>query len=66
MPLYQTEDIDEQAKLLNEISQLVDEKVLQSTCTDVVSPINASNLRAVHARVESGSSIGKTVLADWA
>ncbi|MEL7357397.1 MAG: zinc-binding alcohol dehydrogenase family protein [Cyanobacteria bacterium J06560_6] len=64
--MYQTEDMDEQANLLNEISQLVDKKVLQTTCTDVVSPINASNLRAVHARVEAGSSIGKTVLAGWA
>lgn len=64
--MYETEDIDEQANLLNEISQLVDKKVLKPTCTDVVSPINASNLRAVHARVEAGRSIGKTVLADWA
>jgi hypothetical protein len=30
-----------------------------------VSPINAANLRKVHAQVESNTSIGKAVLHGW-
>lgn len=56
----------EQHQLLNEISRLVDEQVLKTTLNNVVKPINAENLRRVHAQVEQGSSIGKTVLEGWA
>ncbi|MEL6350412.1 MAG: zinc-binding alcohol dehydrogenase family protein [Cyanobacteria bacterium J06627_28] len=64
--MYQTVDMDEQRKLLNEISQLIDSQVLRTTCKDVVRPINAKTLRQVHGRIEQGSMIGKVVLADWA
>jgi len=30
-----------------------------------LSPINAANLKAAHALVESGRMIGKVVLAGW-
>jgi NADPH2:quinone reductase len=33
--------------------------------SEVRSPINAENLRAVHAQLESGSTIGKIVLSGW-
>ena len=63
--MYQTEDIAEQGNLLNEISQLIDNNTLITTCNDVVMPINALNLRHVHQRLEKGRTIGKIVLAEW-
>jgi hypothetical protein len=30
-----------------------------------IQPIDAKNLRKVHAMIEQGNSIGKIVLADW-
>ena len=62
---YQTDDMVKQRELLNEVSQLIDGNVLQTTCKDVVRPINAANLRTVHSRIEQGNTIGKIVLADW-
>lgn len=35
------------------------------TLTEKLSPINAANLRAAHAKVESGKMTGKIVLAGW-
>jgi hypothetical protein len=46
-------------------AQLVGEGVLHTTLTSRVEGINAANLRRVHADVESGSSIGKTVLVGF-
>ena len=63
--MYQTDDMVEQGKLLDEVSQLIDRQTLVSTCKDIVKPINAANLRKVHQRIESGRAIGKIVLADW-
>ena len=63
--MYQTEDIAKQGGLLNEVSQLIETGILMPTCNDVISPINAKNLRAVHARIEQGRTIGKIVLANW-
>ena len=63
--MYQTEDMSEQSKLLNELSQLIEDGVIVSTCNDVVQPINAQNLRDVHQRLEKGRTIGKIAIADW-
>jgi len=63
--MYQTEDMAEQSNLLGELSQLIEDGVIVSTCNDVVKPINAKNLRDVHQRLEKGRSIGKIALADW-
>ena len=63
--MYQTKDMAEQSKLLNELSQLIEDGVIVTTCNDVVKPINAHNLRDVHQRLEQGRTIGKIALADW-
>ena len=63
--MYHTEDMAEQGKLLNQVSQLIESGTLVSTCKDIVRPINAQNLRLVHQRIEEGKAIGKIVLADW-
>lgn len=63
--MYQTDDMIEQHKLLEEIAHLVDAGVIKTTMREEVRPINATNLRAVHAINESGRAIGKTVLAGF-
>lgn len=63
--LYQTPDMIMQHRLLNGVSSLVDAKVLRTTLTEDAGSINASNLKRAHASVESGRSIGKTVLSGF-
>jgi zinc-binding alcohol dehydrogenase family protein len=63
--LYQTPDMIRQHRLLNEVSALVDAGLLRTTLTEESGPINALNLKRVHALVESGRSIGKTVLTGF-
>jgi NADPH2:quinone reductase len=60
--IFNTVDIAEQGKLLNEVSRLVDEGLLRSTMTERYSPINAANLKQVHTLIESGRARGKIVL----
>jgi zinc-binding alcohol dehydrogenase family protein len=60
--LFGTPDMAEQGKLLNEVAALVEAGRIRSTATDVAGRIDAATLRAVHARIESGSARGKIVL----
>ncbi|MBB3218071.1 zinc-binding alcohol dehydrogenase family protein [Ochrobactrum sp. RC6B] len=64
-PIYQTADMAEQGRLLNEVSKLVDEGKIRTTLTEVLSPINAANLKAAHGVLESGKAKGKIVLEGW-
>jgi NADPH:quinone reductase len=59
---FQTADMIEQHRILRQISTLVDEGLLRTTLAKVAGPINAANLRAAHAAIESHKSIGKIVL----
>lgn len=60
--IFQTEDMQKQSELLNEVSKLVDEGKIKTTVTEVISPINAKNLKRVHQQIESGTTKGKIVL----
>ncbi|HIE0669123.1 TPA: zinc-binding alcohol dehydrogenase family protein [Acinetobacter nosocomialis] len=60
--MFQTEDMQKQSDLLNEVSKLVDEGKIKTTVTEVLSPINAENLKRVHQQIESGTTKGKIVL----
>lgn len=60
--LFETPDMEEQGKLLNEVARLVDAGQLRTTVTEVLRPINADNLRRAHAIIESGRARGKIVL----
>jgi len=60
--IYGTADMAEQGKLLNEVSRLLDAGTLRTTMTERFSPINAANLKRVHALIESGTARGKVVL----
>jgi NADPH:quinone reductase-like Zn-dependent oxidoreductase len=48
--------------LLNRVSDLVDQGYIQTTVGKNLGTINAGNLKAAHAELESGRSIGKIVL----
>ena len=60
--LFNTPDMSEQGRLLNEVAALVDKGVLRSTMTENIGTINAANLKKIHAQIESGSAVGKIVL----
>ena len=60
--VFQTPDMDEQGRLLDEVARMVDDGRIRTTLTDVIRPINAANLKAAHALIESGRARGKIVL----
>lgn len=62
-PMYQTPDMQEQHHLLNEAARLLDEGILRTTQTEHYGPLTAENLRQAHAKLETGSMIGKLVLS---
>jgi zinc-binding alcohol dehydrogenase family protein len=64
-PRFQTPDMIEQHRLLNQVADWLDAGRLRGTLRETLSPINAANLRAAHARLESGTTIGKLVLNGW-
>jgi NADPH2:quinone reductase len=62
---YATPDMIEQHRILERVAAWIDAGRLRGTATERLSPINAQNLRAAHARVETGRMIGKIVLSGW-
>ncbi len=64
-PRFHTPDMIEQHKLLNQVADWLDAGRLKGTLKETLSPINAANLRKAHAKLESGTMIGKLVLAGW-
>ena len=60
--LYETPDMINQHHLLNRVSALIDQGVLQTTVGEHFGAINAANMRRAHALVESGKAWGKIVL----
>jgi NADPH2:quinone reductase len=61
-PLYQTADMGEQGRILDEVAAMVDAGRLRTTVTETLRPIDAANLRKAHALIESGRARGKIVL----
>lgn len=62
---FTTPDIQAQHDLLDEVAALVDAGKVRTTMTEHFGTINAANLRKAHARIESGTSIGKVVLENF-
>lgn len=60
--LFQTDDMIEQHRLLNEVSNLVDSGNIRTTIRERITPINAANLRQAFDKSMSGRTIGKIVL----
>lgn len=64
-PRFQAPDMIEQHRLLNQVADWLDAGRLKGTLRETLSPINAANLRVAHAKLESGTTIGKLVLKGW-
>jgi NADPH2:quinone reductase len=63
--LFQTYEMIEQHHLLNAVADLIDNKRIKTTITDLFTPINAENLRKAHKKLESGNTIGNIVLSGF-
>jgi NADPH2:quinone reductase len=63
--MFQTPDMAMQGEILGKIAQLIDNGSIKTTLNQVLSPINADNLRKAHAQIEAGNTIGKIVLSGW-
>lgn len=63
--MFTTPDMIAQHRLLNEISAMIDGGLMITTAGVELSPINAANLKKAHAQIESGTTIGKVVVAGW-
>jgi zinc-binding alcohol dehydrogenase family protein len=64
-PRFKTPDMIEQHRLLTRVAELIDAGRIRGTLRETLRPINAANLRAAHAKLESGTMIGKLVVAGW-
>jgi len=64
-PRFKTPDMIEQHRLLTRVAELIDAKKIRGTLRETLRPINAANMRAAHAKLESGTAIGKLVVAGW-
>ena len=58
-------DLHQQGRLLGEVAALVDGGLIQSTHASTLGRIDAANLRAAHAAVETSRSVGKVVLSGF-
>jgi NADPH2:quinone reductase len=63
--LFDTLDMGQQGRLLNELADLVDSGRIRTTLTERLSPINAANLKRAHELVESAATRGKVVVEGW-
>jgi zinc-binding alcohol dehydrogenase family protein len=64
-PRFKTADMIEQHRLLNQVADWLDAGKLRGTLRETLSPISGENLRKAHAKLESGTMIGKLVLKGW-
>ncbi len=60
--LFQTADMAEQGRILDEVARLVDAGTVRTTLAENFGRIDAANLRKAHARIESHTAKGKIVL----
>jgi zinc-binding alcohol dehydrogenase family protein len=64
--MYETDDMQVQHDLLNKVSTLVAQQIIESTMTEYLGSLNPENLAKAHAQLESGRTIGKLVLSGFA
>lgn len=64
-PRFRTPDMIEHHRILTRTASLIDAGTLRGTRTQTLGPITAANLLEAHRRLESGTTIGKLVLAGW-
>ena len=61
-PMFDMADIAAQGHLLNRVSEMLDNGVLQSTVTGKLGALAAETLKTAHATQETGRVIGKNVM----
>lgn len=61
-PTFQTDDMIEQHRILNKVSELLDNGILVSTHQQTLEGLSANNFKKAHSQLESGSTIGKLVI----
>ncbi|MGQ7944701.1 zinc-binding alcohol dehydrogenase family protein [Flavobacterium sp. WC2509] len=57
--MFQTEDMIEQHNILNKITDLLDNRTIQSTLKTTLVGLTANNFKEAHRLLESGKTIGK-------
>lgn len=62
-PLFATEDMIEQHRILNRVARLLEDGVLRHTVLQELSPMDAATLRRAHALLERGGQPGKIVVS---
>ncbi|NND90627.1 MAG: zinc-binding alcohol dehydrogenase family protein [Granulosicoccus sp.] len=60
--MHQTPDMIEQHKLLSHVAREIDAGRIRTTLSEVLTPINAENIRSAHALIETGKAKGKVVV----
>jgi len=60
--MHKTSDMIEQHKLLTHVATQIDKGIIRTTVSDILTPINAENIRKAHAMIETGMAKGKIVL----
>ncbi|CAM2834328.1 zinc-binding alcohol dehydrogenase family protein [Vibrio rarus] len=60
--MFETEDMQAQHLILQEVASMIDAGQIQTTLGEVVGAINATNLKRAHALLESQKARGKLVL----
>lgn len=60
--MFNTWDMQKQHDLLNTVADLIDKGTIKTTLGENYGIINASNLKRVHAHIESNKAVGKVVL----
>ncbi|MFT7572192.1 MAG: NADPH2:quinone reductase [Paracoccaceae bacterium] len=60
--MFETPDMIEQHNLLNYVANEIDAGRIRTTVSEVLAPINAENIRAAHALIETGQAKGKIVV----
>jgi len=62
--MFQTDDLIKQHRLLNRVSELIDQQQVVSIVTQQLSPINVDNITQAHQLIEQGDMIGKLVIGN--
>ncbi len=60
--MYQTEDMEQQHHILNELAKLLDNGTLKTTLNQTLKGFTVENLKEAHRLLESGKTIGKVVI----
>ncbi|MDB5726705.1 MAG: alcohol dehydrogenase [Novosphingobium sp.] len=63
--MFATPDMSKQHELLSFVADEIDAGRIRTTLAEVLSPINAANMREAHRLVETGAARGKIVVADF-